>query len=218
MSRLMPNIEGLARFTYQSRIYRVQYRFNDGSFLTYSQGAKDPFMVSIHRPGCHELYNLKDTDYLTWIKEWSDRIGTKWTYNMFKYVYDLVTKDALLNPDTNQYKPAFSPGPRQADFQHIEKMVERLSAHDADLTASDLTQIQIMFVCYYLVMISEFYYSGTVLFHRVKHLAVYQVLFENMPVNDAANFSRGKTAQVINQELLKCGIDDIVPKEAMANA
>lgn len=52
----------------------------------------------------------------------------------------------------------------------------------------------------------------------MKHLAVYQVLFENMPVNDAATFSRGKTAQVINQELLKRGINDIVPKEVMADA
>lgn len=204
-----PEFNDLGTIRANHKTYHIQYRFDNGAVLTYSHGSKDPFMVSLIRPN-KPVRNLKDVDYLSWLKLYADALGRQKAYAMFLTVYNLVTHNALRHREPSFARPTFSPVPSDDDFAAINQMVDNVAQEFPDMNQDNITTMLMLFVCYYLVMISEFYYERTLLYHRVKALAVYQMLYQKMSVSTVANYSKGKSAVELDAEMIRDGIPDII--------
>ena len=75
----------------------------------------------------------------------------------------------------------------------------------AERFSSTTLQTQLYFSILYLCMVAEQNYPNTKLGKRLKRLGIYQLLFEGMTVEEAANWSRGKPWRDIAHECEKRG-------------
>lgn len=153
--------------------------FEDGSYFFYSHGSKDNWKLS-YCTCFGKVCQLYDNEYLAMIQELGKFYGNKRIYDVFVQVYNLVTKNGIRNKR--------HPKPNCTDFDVISKIVNNLP----ETHYYSSLRIEKLFCCLYLTMISEWYYENTRLYHRIKRLGVYQVLFLNWDANLAANFSKGK--------------------------
>jgi len=164
--------------------------YDDGTYYTFSEGNKDNWHLMYHNS--EKDYDLFDKDYLTRIRKVSDAYGKDTVYNAFCSVYDLVTGTALLNNG--------KPEPSDHDFNEIIKI--------SNLFGSNRKMIIKLLDCFYLTMISEWYYKGSILKHRIKKLGVYQAIYTDMEPVKIANYSKGKSYKILNQEMIQNGIKD----------
>lgn len=75
---------------------------------------------------------------------------------------------------------------------------------------SNQLMIEKLFECFYLTMIAEWYYvdsngNPSRLKHRIKQLGVYQVLFQYINPQDAAEYSKNKSSKQLDFEMKKYG-------------
>lgn len=153
--------------------------FSDGSYLEYDKGKFDVWCVYLVRPG---EWKKAPRDY-----EYFQRLET---YGM-KHGYDSTYLDfvELYNRTGTKIEPAI--------FDWIKEMASKYK--------EDALNVAIDFSTMYMGMIAEENKENTRLGKRIKRLGVYQVLIERMPVNEAANFSKGKQWRELDRICLSKG-------------
>lgn len=166
--------------------------FNDNSCFFYFHGSKDNWKLS-YRNSDGEIDQLYDKDYLKRIQSLGKIYGIDFIYKVFVKVYDLVTNNATKNNK--------EPQPSKTDFQQILELIN-LFPHTKYYSPLSIYKL---FCCLYLTMIAEWYYEGTKLYHRIKRLGIYQVLFLNMDAEQAANFSKHKSYNQLDQIMKSYG-------------
>lgn len=176
--------------------FRIVRPYDDNTFFSFSFGNKDNWHLQYTKSD-GTIHDLKDKDYLSRINKVAMVYGRDKTYCSFNKIYNLVSKNARDHNGT--------PTSTDDDFDLIKIEASKFSP--------DNIMINKLFDCFYLTMISEWHYttkSGrpSRLKHSVKRLGVYQVLFEQMDPQEAANFSRGKSSKELSQLMEKYGINN----------
>ena len=152
--------------------------FPDGSSIGFGRGKIDNFCVYVKdKTGVRAPL---DTEYFQFIHDLATENGTLAVYNAFKRIYDVVQKE--LHPEA---------------ISVIDQASKRFSASKL--------KPELYFSILYLCMVAEQNYPNTRLGKRLKRLGIYQLLFEEMDVQEAANWSRGKPWRVIADECEKRG-------------
>jgi hypothetical protein len=149
-------------------------RFNDGSTLEFDEGRFDGWCVYLTRPSVSR-YAPRDTEYFEFIRRLANKHGRDRLYGDFRRVYELTS---------NCVEEAALDAIRLASAAYGE----------------DALEFSIMMVTIYAGMIAEENKKFSRLGRRVKRLGIYQVLYLGMPVESAANFSRGKPWRQIAKE------------------
>lgn len=197
---LITTIIGGLAFNNQQGVLLIKKRkiisFNDNSYFFYSHGSKDNWKLSYCNSN-GKIGQLYDKDYLKRIQSLGKIYGVDFIYKVFVKVYDLVTNNAK----ENNRKPS----PSENDFQQILELVNLFPR----TKYCSLLSIYKLFCCLYLTMIAEWYYEGTKLYHRIKHLGIYQVLFLKMDAKQAANFSKNKSYKQLDQIMKSYGIVEL---------
>ena len=160
-------------------MYNQAFRtFADGSSIGFGRGKIDNFCVYVKdETGVRAPL---DTEYFQFIHDLATEHGTLAVYNAFKKIYDVAEKELL--PEA---------------ISVIDQVSERFSASKL--------KPEFYFSILYLCMVAEQNYPNTRLGKRLKRLGLYQLLFEEMNVHEAANWSRGKSWRVIADECEKRG-------------
>lgn len=147
--------------------------FEDGSFLEYDRGSFDDWCVYLNRPN-ERRYPPKDYQYFERLKDYSLKYGSQTIYDDFIKIYEETSKSLSHNI-----------------FDLIKEISKKYG--------SDSNDIAIDFSIIYMGMVAEENKAYTRLGKRVKRLGVYQVLFEDLSPNEAANFSKGKKWREIDE-------------------
>ena len=148
-------------------------KFSDGTLLEMGKGRFDDFCVYITRPG-EERYAPKDEDYFSFFIEKIERYTPEKIYSDYVKIYNKTTD--VIEGEV---------------LDDIEKIC-------ADYNGDDVLEFNIWFSVIYLGMVAEENRAFAVLKKRIKHLGMYQILFENMSAMDAATFSKGKKAKQLS--------------------
>lgn len=163
-------------------VLRNVINYSDGSQYCYQNGKKDAWqVVYINKSGQQHIYF--DKEYLDALRGLGEKYGVKALYSLFNIIFELVENNALCHD--GKPKPTYE---------------ELVICHNvAQVINNKITvpgvDVKKLLDCLYLTMISEWYYKGSILHHRVKRLAVYQVLLQSLAPKKAANFSRGKSVK-----------------------
>lgn len=139
--------------------------FSDGSYLEYDRGNFDDWCVYMVESNGSRKPPL-DIDYFTDIKELSVKYGADAIYSAYILVYD------------NTGKVVDNNGLIAAERASLNFSDEQLRMHK-------------IFTILYMAMIAEENKRFTKLGKRIKRLGIHKLLFENVPVYEAANFMRG---------------------------
>lgn len=151
-----------------SRIVKI---FIDNSHLEFDKGGFDNWCVYyVDDKGCKRP--PLDVDYFKQLKELSDKYGVERVYSDFVSIYDKTTKS-------------------------IEVTVLNFINELADSYEKSLT-VNKLFTTLYMAMIAEENYPNTKLGRKIKRLGVFEMLFGNREISDAANFMRGMSWRYIN--------------------
>jgi len=141
--------------------------FADGTSLEYDRGQFDDWCVYLRSAEGNTRRALRDVEYFTTAHYLANTYGVDMFYADFVHVYDATTETMT---DT------------------VHQMIDGLSqkyGNDAIRADKTLTAL-------YATMVAEEVKQFAVLKKRIKRLGLYQVLFEMLTVEEAANFSRGK--------------------------
>lgn len=145
--------------------------FRDGSVLEFRDGKFDEWCVYMNdRPPI-------DTDYFKVIYSVALRYGKDQVYADFVSLYDLVKKERIITDNGHALIEAIA-----VKYGHHELSVDQL------------------FTIFYATMVAEEQKAGTMLGCKIKRLGVHQVIIEDMPAHDAAQFSKGMTWRTISRE------------------
>ncbi|MDA9165923.1 hypothetical protein N9O16_00355 [Candidatus Poseidoniaceae archaeon] len=158
-----------------SEIFRT---FTDGKSIGFGRGKIDDYCVFIKD---NDGFRAPlDTEYFQFIYDLATEYGTLSVYDSFKKLYLIAEKK--LHPKANE-------------------IIDMASARFPER----YLQSQLYFSVLYMAMVAEQNYPSTKLGKRLKRLGIYQLLFEEMSVQEAANWSRGKPWRVISVECEKRG-------------
>jgi hypothetical protein len=149
-----------------------QIQLPDGGKLLYAMGKFDQFCV-YHISQRGDRKPPRDILYFHILADLGARYGTDRIYKEFSNIYQLTT--TTFNQDV------------------ASLILERAKAF-----GQDEDKFAFCFACIYLGMIAEENKAGTKLGKRIKRLGVHQILCEGMPVEVAANFSRGQKWQALD--------------------
>jgi len=141
--------------------------FDDGTVLEYDRGQFDDWCVYLRSADRERRRALRDVEYFTRARELSTTHGTDVFYQDFVRVYDATTGDIV------------------AEVLYLIIELSKKYGDDALVADKTLTTL-------YATMVAEEMKANAVLKKRIKRLGLYQVLYEDMAVEDAAVFSRGK--------------------------
>lgn len=141
--------------------------FADGTSLEYDAGKFDDWCVYLRSADGRQRRALRDVEYFTRAQELSQAHGVDVFYADFVTVYDATT--GTMTDTVHQ----------TIDGLSVKYGGDQLSANK-------------VFTTLYATMVAEEVKAFAVLKKRIKRLGLYQVLFEDMPVEVAANFSKGK--------------------------
>jgi hypothetical protein len=144
---------------------------SDGSTIEFAQGNFDVWCVFVKRPNAGR-YAPKDTDYFARLAELY-RANSQ-IYQDYLAIYDATTKELS-----------------RAVLQDVTYRAQR---YQAELRV----EVDLLLTILYAAMVAEENRANTRLGKRIKRLAVNQILLEQMPVLNAANFSRGMNCRQQN--------------------
>jgi len=150
-----------------------------GAKIYFGRGKFDDWCVFLERPSA-KAYAPLDTEYFTFFAELAQASSPKAVYTSFQKIYAVT--NAIVNPTASKIIVA-------------ESEEYRGAANEAE----------IWFAVIYGGMIAEENKANAILKKRVKHLGLYQVLIQNLPVKDAANWSRGRKWREIDAECRRFG-------------
>lgn len=144
---------------------RLFKSFPDGSQIEYDRGQFDDWCVYLSRPK-QRRFAPKDTWYFSELVRLGSIHGKKCIYDDFVKIYEATT--ATENDD-------------------IKAGIARLAAKYGD----DAIMLDILLTILYASMIAEENKANTRLGKRIKRLGMHQILMEDMPPHEAANYSKG---------------------------
>jgi hypothetical protein len=148
--------------------------FADGARLRFGRGSFDQWCVYLFDPGRRRWVAPRDTEYFGRLFELSKKHGAASFYRDFVQVYEFTTA---------------------AVEKHQLERIRLLS----NKYGSDSLEIQKWLTVIYAGMVAEENKANAVLKKRVKRLGMHQVLVQGMPADVAANFSKGKSWQYLDQ-------------------
>lgn len=148
--------------------------FIDSSYLAYSTGNFDNWCVYIVKSDGEATIPL-DTDYFQQIYELSLIYGVDKVYGDFVNIYDSTDKDI--------------------DEAVLQKITECSLSYGYHQSIS----VDKLFTTIYMTMISEENYPNTKLGKRIKRLGIYEMLYSQRTVYDAANFMKGMSWKEIDR-------------------
>jgi len=140
--------------------------FEDGTYLAYDEGNFDNWCVYLVDLDGQKIAPL-DIDYLQMLFELAIDYGNNKVYDDFINVYHSTT-------------PNIS-----------EKVLLEITECSRSYGIHKAMKVDKLFTTLYMAMVSEENYPNTRLGKRIKHLAVYEMLYGGRTVEDAANFMRG---------------------------
>lgn len=144
----------------------VVKRFSDGSFLEFAQGSFDEWCVYVTTPAGLRR-PPRDRNYFSSLQRLGALFGPQRIYHDFVQVYDRTGT-------------------------HVDQEVFSLIAAIASGYPPNYTlQVEQVLSILYLTMIAEENKANTRLGRRIKRLGVHCLLFENISVEEAADFTRG---------------------------
>lgn len=149
-----------------------------GYEIYFAQGKFDPWCVYINK---HEFNNdiPLDKDYFQWILNLSDKYGVDEVYGDFLIVYEA------------------------ADSSFDEKECALL-CHEIDTHyEEDTTHWWIIF---YMTMVAECKKKNAILKKRIKHLGVYNILFDDYDITYVTRYMRGKSWRYLDKLMKERGI------------
>lgn len=158
---------------------RLIKRFSDGSELEYDKGKFDDWCVYLTRPGVPK-YAPTDIQYFADLCKYADKYTSVKIYTDLAKIYNLTNKSL-----TNE----------------VLSLIEQMSKIYND----DILEIEILYTILYAGMIAEENKKFAPNGKRVKRLGIHQILFEHIPPEEAANFSKKKKASWISAECKKRG-------------
>ncbi len=147
-------------------------RCADGSVVEFGRGRFDDWCVYVRRPG-GERRAPRDVDYFSELKQ-------------------LHAQHPGLHDD---FITVFMATGKAIDPVVSERISELAGSYPAPLR----TDLEVLLATLYAAMIAEENRAHAPLGKRIKRLGVHQVLVEGMPVEEAANFSRGKPWRELEQ-------------------
>ena len=139
--------------------------FKDGSSLIFDHGNFDEHCLFVLFPD-NSRKPPKDVEYFATSKELSSLVGAKSFYEDFLTIYSKASNI-----------------PKVEDIALIRSISAKY--FERELVAEKT------FAILYCTMIAENNKAYTKLGKRIKRLGLYKLLFENLEVNEAANFMRG---------------------------
>lgn len=152
--------------------------YDDGSSIGFGKGKIDNYCVYFKEN--RSTRAPLDTEYFNFIYELAEEFGTVKVYSAFKKLYNMAEKE--INQDAVQIIDEIA--------NNFRLWREKCSKY---------------FTILYMAMVAEENYPNTKLGKRLKRLGIYQMLFEGMNVDQAANWSRGKPWREISEECEKRG-------------
>lgn len=138
----------------------------DGTTLRFGPGRFDGWCVLLSNDRVVN-YAPTDRDYFTRMQQLASRHGAPAVYRDFVQIYDRTT--ATLDP-----------------------AVLALITHLAGRYAADAARAEVLFSILYATMVAEENKRRAVLKKRIKRLAVHQLLWEGMPVDEVVVWSKGR--------------------------
>lgn len=141
--------------------------FADGTSLEYDAGQFDDWCVYLRSADGQQRRALRDVHYFTRAHLLSQTHGVDVFYADFVTVYDATTGTMT---------------------DEIHRMIDGLSEKYGD----DALHADKTLTALYATMVAEEVKENAVLKKRIKRLGLYQVLFEDLTVEEAAVFSKGK--------------------------
>ena len=147
--------------------------FEDGSFLEYDDGRFDKWCV-YYTDSNGNRKAPKDTDYFEDLYNFSKKYGNERIYSDYVRIYN----------KTNKYI-------EEETISYIEQI-----AKEYDLF--DRMEIEKIFMILYMGMIAEENKERMRLGKRIKRLGGYALFVENRPVEESANFMKGKKWQILD--------------------
>ncbi|MDO9510149.1 MAG: hypothetical protein Q7J34_00190 [Bacteroidales bacterium] len=148
--------------------------------IYFDTGKFDDWCVYVAINGS-QPYAPRDSEYFSGMQTLAGIFGTKKVYADFLRIYEKTSKN--LDAD-------------------ILNDIDRISADYGQYSES----AGLWFTLIYAGMIAEENKAHAVLKKRIKHLAVYQLLIEKMPVDVVVNFSKGKAWRELDQLMKRRGI------------
>ena len=149
-------------------------KFKDGSFLEYDQGRFDEWCVYLKLPN-GKRYPPHDTDYFQTIIDFATKYGRDRVYADYVSIYDITGK--------------------KVEEQVLKQITQISSSYDYE----DRLKVDLLFTILYMAMIAEECKKNTQLGRRIKRLGIFNLLYEGMDVDAAANFMRGMRWPEIDQ-------------------
>ncbi len=147
--------------------------------IEFDAGKFDDWCVYLTKPGLAR-YAPTDIEYFTWLKTQSPEFGVAKIYNDFISFYELTTKEI--------------------DSAVLDKITLISSEYGA--VAEEMNT---WFTVIYAGMIAEENKANAILKKRIKRLGLHQLLLENFIPEEAANFSKNKKWQELNEIMKRKG-------------
>ena len=142
-------------------------------------GNFDDYCVDVTYPTGKKSHWLKDEEYFFWLKRLSKKYGVQRVYSTFLKVYDKVS----VNTDKDTVNTLI----RTVDKEYREST-------------------QQLWSILYMTMLAEEYKEGTILGKRIKHLGVYNILFDNYGVSYTTRYMRGMNWRDLDKLMQQRGI------------
>ena len=120
-----------------------------------------------------------DNEYFDWLLLLSKRYGVAQVYNDFMNVYHIVSKN-------------FTP----------KKCLEVAENNDKHYTEDTVH----WWVVFYMTMLAEELKENAILGKRIKHLGVFNVLFDEMDINTVTTYMKGKSWKYLDELMKERGI------------
>ena len=135
-----------------------------GFVIYYNTGNFDDFCVHVLRPKIKKVWKPKDSDYFKWLRKVGKRYGNEEVYKDFLKLYKPIT--------------------RSTTMEDIEHIVRELSIK--------YNNSQEWWVILALTIKAEEHKENAILGKQIKHLAVFNLLKENLRIREIVTYMKGK--------------------------
>ena len=152
---------------------RLIQRIDRDTSVVFDSGKFDDWCVYVKTPAGRKP--PLDTEYFSFFKELANDFGTERVYGEFVEVYERVTE--------------------AVEREALDRIIQLAKNYPSPLGRD----VALNLVVIYAGMIEEKNKRNAVLKERIKRLGMHQVLIENMPIDEAANFSRGMKARDLDK-------------------
>jgi len=140
--------------------------FGNGGFIEFDSGCFDGWCVFVTIPG-NKRFAPTDVQYFSRLKKLSEKFGPQKIYDDFVVIYNRTTKN-------------------------VDSKVFELIAVLSRFYETDALEMELWLNVIYAGMIAEENKENAILKKRIKRLGIHQVLIDEISLEEAAVFSKGK--------------------------